>query len=89
MNNYQLRRYEMYGMVIKYLNDHKEKLNDFPGFKDNYDKLSMKREEILDAGRDQSQYTNKKSIEKKALRKKLEVKIVEISREDGSLCHSQ
>lgn len=69
----------MYQMVIKYLNDYKEKLNDFPGFRDNYDKLSMKREEISDAGRDQSQYTNKKSIEKKALRKKLEAKIVEIS----------
>jgi tetratricopeptide (TPR) repeat protein len=80
MNNYQLNRYKMYRMVRDYLNEHSDKLNDFPGFKEKCAVMLSKIEEIEGASRVQSEFTNKISFEKNSRRRELETKMVEISR---------
>jgi hypothetical protein len=80
MNNYQLNRYKMYRMVRDYLNEHSDKLNDFPGFKEKCAVMVSKIEEIEGASMVQSEFTNKKSFEKRSRRRELESKMVEISR---------
>jgi hypothetical protein len=80
MNNYQLNRYKMYQMVRDYLNKHNDKLNDYPGFKEKYALLLSEIDEIEGASKEQSEFTNKKSFEKRNCRKELESKMVEISR---------
>jgi hypothetical protein len=80
MNNYQLNRYQMYRMVRNYLNEHNDKLKDFPGFKEKYGVLLSKIEEIEGASRMQSEFTNKISFDKRDRRKELESKMVELSR---------
>jgi hypothetical protein len=61
----------MYGMVTDYLNNHLEKLNDFPGFKQNYSVFLKKIEDISNDSRQQSEYYRKESILKKELRRDL------------------
>jgi hypothetical protein len=70
----------MFGMVVDYLNNNQDILNNFPGFKDKYAEFLKKTEEITAASKEQSEYTKKESIEKKKFRKNLEEKMLETSR---------
>jgi len=79
MNNYQLNRFKMYGMVTDYLKDHLDKLNDFPGFKENYSVFLNMIEKISNDSRQQYEYARKESIMKKELRRDLEEKMLETS----------
>jgi hypothetical protein len=69
----------MFVVLTNYLKINEEKMKDFPRFKEYFEILQKKTDEIEAARKEQIEYTFKQSIEKKESRKKLEEKIVEIS----------
>jgi hypothetical protein len=79
MNNYQINRFKMYGMVIDILSKNGELLNDFPGYAEKYEAFLRHYEEIKAASGEQSEFTDRESILKKQRRRNLEMKTLHIS----------
>lgn len=80
MNNYQLNRYKMYGMVKHFLDQNGKQLIDQPGYREKYEEFCRHYEEIEKAGAEQNEYSHKISYLKKELRKSLQDQILSISR---------